>query len=186
MTVAFSLALFAQVGFLVHLVTYLDPLVGRQKAALAISIIAIMAVVGRVLFSVVIDRLNQRLAASLSFLSQGIALAVLINARDPALLLAACGLLGFSVGNLITMPALIVQREFDPRAFGALIGLTTAAMQVTYAFGPGFVGLVRDAAGGYAAAFYACIAIQTVAAIVVLVRGQGSRSETSPSGSGNS
>ena len=33
-----------------------------------------MAVVGRVLFSFVIDRMNQRLASSLSFVSQAVAL----------------------------------------------------------------------------------------------------------------
>jgi hypothetical protein len=44
---------------------------------------------------------------------------------------------GFSVGNLITPPSLIVQREFDSRAFEALVSLITAINQVTYAFGVG-------------------------------------------------
>ena len=37
-----------------------------------------MAVVGRVLFSTVIDRLNQRLASAISFASQAVALAIVI------------------------------------------------------------------------------------------------------------
>jgi hypothetical protein len=59
-------------------------------------------------------------------------------------LIAACALFGFSVGNLITLPALIVQREFDPRSFGVLVSLITAINQITYAFGPGVVGLLHE------------------------------------------
>ena len=106
-----------------------------------------MAVVGRVLFSTVIDRLNQRLASALSFMSQAAALAALINFRNDYALIAACGVFGFSVGNLITLPSLIVQREFDPRSFGVLVSLQTAIAQVTYAFGPGVVGVLRDLSG---------------------------------------
>src|SRR5262245_38470251 len=73
-TIAFALVLFAQVGFIVHLISFLDPVIGRERAAVAVAVLTAMAVVGRVLFSVVIDRLNQRLAAALSFLSQALAL----------------------------------------------------------------------------------------------------------------
>ena len=70
-------------------------------------------------------------------------------------LIAACALFGFSVGNLITLPSLIVQREFDPRSFGVLVSLITAINQVTYAFGPGIIGLLRDASGSYTCRFTA-------------------------------
>src|SRR6202012_2312267 len=77
--IAFSLVLFAQVGFIVHLISFLDPLIGRESAAVAIALLTAMAVVGRLLFSTMIDRLNQRLASALSFVSQAAALAVIIN-----------------------------------------------------------------------------------------------------------
>ena len=86
-------------------------------------------------------------------------------------LIAACALFGFSVGNLITLPALIVQREFDPRSFGVLVSLITAINQVTYAFGPGVVGLLRDFSGSYALPFYCCIAIELTAAALIMIRG---------------
>jgi MFS family permease len=60
-TIAFALVLCAQVGFVVHLITFLDPLIGREHAAIGVAALTAMAVVGRVLFSTVIDRLNQRL-----------------------------------------------------------------------------------------------------------------------------
>jgi MFS family permease len=174
-SIAFALVLFAQVGFIVHLIAFLDPLIGRGPAATAVALLTAMAVVGRVLFSTVIDRLNQRLASAISFLSQAVALAIVINSRNEMLLIAACALFGFSVGNLITLPSLIVQREFDPRAFGVLVSLITAINQVTYAFGPGVIGLLRDWSGSYALPFYGCIGLELAAAVLIMVRGRGAK-----------
>jgi MFS family permease len=170
--IAFALVLFAQVGFIVHLISFLDPVIGRGSAATAVALLTAMAVVGRVLFSTVIDRLNQRLASAISFASQSLALLLIIHSRDETVLIASCALFGFSVGNLITLPSLIVQREFDPRSFGVLISLITAINQVTYAFGPGVIGLVRDASGSYALPFYGCIGLELTAAVLIMVRGR--------------
>jgi MFS family permease len=172
LTIAFALVLFAQVGFIVHLISFLDPVIGRERAAVAVALLTAMAVVGRLLFSTVIDRLNQRLASALSFASQALALAILINSHNEMLLIAACGLFGFSVGNLITLPALIIQREFAPKSFGVLVSLLTAVTQVTYAFGPGVIGFLRDAFGGYAIPFYVCIGLELGAAMLIMVRGR--------------
>jgi MFS family permease len=169
-TIAFALVLFAQVGFIVHLISFLDLRVGRESAALAIALLTAMAVVGRLLFSTVIDRLNQRLASALSFVSQAAALTVIINSHSAMVLITACAVFGFSVGNLITLPSLIVQREFDSRSFGVLISLITAITQVTYAFGPGIIGLLRDLSGSYALPFYGCIALELTAAVLIMIR----------------
>jgi MFS family permease len=171
-SIAFALVLFAQVGFIVHLISFLDSGIGREKAALAVAVLTAMAVVGRVLFSFVIDRLHQRLASSLSFISQAGALLVLINVHNDIAVIAACAVFGFSVGNLITLPSLIVQREFDPRSFGVLVSLITAINQITYAFGPGVIGLLRDISGSYALPFYGCIGVELTAAVLIMIRGR--------------
>src|SRR3989440_187615 len=169
-SIAFALVLFAQVGFIVHLIAFLDPVIGRQHAATAVALLTAMAMAGRVLFSTVIDRLNQRMASAISFASQAVALLILVNSRNETLLIAACALFGFSVGNLITLPSLIVQREFDPRSFGVLISLITAINQVTYAFGPGVIGLLRDVSGSYSLPFYGCIALELTAAVLIMLQ----------------
>ncbi|HEU0082943.1 MAG TPA: MFS transporter [Bradyrhizobium sp.] len=171
-SIAFALVLFAQVGFIVHLISFLDPVIGRERAAAAVALLTAMAVIGRLLFSTMIDRLNQRLASAVSFASQAVALVIIINLHGEIALFAACALFGFSVGNLITLPALIVQREFDSRSFGVLISLITAITQITYAFGPGVIGLLRDASGSYVLPFYGCIALQLVAAVLIMLRGK--------------
>lgn len=168
----FACVLMAQVGFIVHQISFLDPIIGRAQAGFAVSLMTVMAVVGRVGFGTVIDRLDQRKASAVSFASQAAALAVIINTRDGAALLAASAVFGFTVGNAITLPALILQREFSAASFGVLVSLVSAMVQVAYAFGPGLVGLARDVTGSYAVPFYGCMALELAAAAIVLMHGR--------------
>ena len=170
---AFALVLFAQVGFNPRPPDLVSGLVvGRQQAAIAVAVLTAMAVVGRVLFSFVIDRMNQRLASSLSFVSQAIALLVVINVHHDYALIAACALFGFSVGNLITLPALIVQREFDPRSFGVLVSLITAINQITYESAPAWSACCETSRGSYTLPFYGCIAVELTAAVLIMIWGR--------------
>lgn len=169
-TVPFALLLVAQVGFIVHQISFLDPIIGRERAGIAVALMTAMAVIGRVLFGIVVDRMDQRIASSVSAISQAIALLVIVNTRNEAALFAASALFGFSVGNVITLPTLIVQREFSAASFGVLVSLVTAICQFTYAFGPGLIGLLRDIFGSYTVPFYVCAALELIAAVVVLIR----------------
>jgi cyanate permease len=165
----FALALLAQVGFIVHQIAFLEPALGRGAAGLAVAVTAVMAVVGRVGLGTIIDRLDPRTATALSLLTQAAALGVMTQATGAGVLFAACAVFGLSVGNLITFPALVIQREFDAASFGMLMALASATCQTIFAFGPGLLGLVRDLTGGYAAALALCIALELVAAAVALL-----------------
>ncbi len=171
-TVPFSMALLAQVGFLVHQISYLNPLIGREGASFAVSLMTAMAVVGRLVFGAIIDKLDQRKASAISFVSQALALLLLINSRNEYAVYACCAAFGFSVGNAITLPSLIVQREFSAQSFGVMVSLVIAICQFTYAFGPGIIGLIRDATGSYTLPFCLCMALEVSAAALVLVRGK--------------
>ena len=95
--------------------------------------------------------------------SQAVALFCMTRTMDPTLLLiACCAAYGFSVGNIITLPSLIVQREFPSAAFGLVLGLSTAIGTFAGAIGPGLIGLIRGATGDYAAALTVCMALKIV------------------------
>ncbi|HZD25181.1 MAG TPA: MFS transporter, partial [Alphaproteobacteria bacterium] len=174
-TAPFALVLLAQVGFLVHQIAFLEPKTGRALAGVAVAGTAIAAVLGRIGLGVVIDRLDRRLVSAACFLLQAAALFVLTKAESTAVLLASCGVFGLSVGNVITLPALIIQSEFDATAFAMLVGLSTAIGQFAYAFGPGLLGLLRDLSGGYEAPLLVCISLETAAAGIVVLRGHRTR-----------
>jgi MFS family permease len=169
-SVPFALAITAQAGFLVHQIAFLEPAVGRYAAGIAVAVTTGMAITGRLTLGTIAHRLNLRMAIALSFIAQAAALGAMTQSASPPVLLTACAVYGFSVGNLITFPALIVQREFEPAAFGMLIGLSTGISQFTYAFGPGLLGFVRDATGSYTISLVVCILLNLTAAAIIIRR----------------
>ena len=172
----FALALTAQVGFLVHQIAILEP-THRPRA-------------GRILGRGA-DHHGDHRAASGSALSPrastcGGSRRGRWRARPrrcwrslarptPPRCSPACVLFGLSAGNLITLPSLVIQREFDAASFGMLVGLSWAISQFTYAFGPGLLGVIRDATGGYTAPLVLCAALDLAAAALILLRPAASR-----------
>ena len=116
----------------------------------------------------VVDRLNPRLVTATSLMSQAAALLAIAQTDNASVLFAACAVFGFSVGNLITLPPLIIHREFEAAAFTMVLGLSGAVSGITGAFGPALVGLVHGLSGGYTGALALCITLELVAAVIVL------------------
>src|SRR5262249_2118162 len=160
----FALALMAQVGFFVHQIAFLEPAIGRTQAGLTVALLTTMAIVGRLAVGVSVLRLDLRRVTALSLVSQAAALFAMTQTTDAAALFLACAIFGLSAGNLVSLPALIIQREFEATSFGMLVGLSTAIGQFTYALGPGLLGIVRDATGGYTAALTLCMMLELAAA----------------------
>jgi cyanate permease len=158
----------------------LEPALGRPGAGLSVATLTVAAITGRFVLGAFATTLNMRRVTAWSVLSQAAALGVLMLTTDPIGLFFGCALFGLSAGNLLTLPALIIQREFEAAAFGMLIGLSWAVSQFTYAFGPGVLGVVRDLTGGYGAPLALCIALEIGAAVLVLTRPGTSRPQQAP------
>jgi len=169
LTLPFSFGIGAQVGFLVHQIAFLEPKIGIQHASLAVATTTAFAAIGRPVLGSFIDQLNQRFISAVSMVSQAAALAILIQTDNELAVFASCALFGFSVGNLITLPSLIISREFNAASFGLLVGLCVAINQLIYALGPGVVGWLRDFSGSYSASFLMCITMELLAAVIILI-----------------
>jgi MFS family permease len=170
--IPFALGLTAQVGFLTHQISYLAPRLGTSGAGLAVSLTTIAAVIGRLLTGACIDRLDRRLVSAGNFTLQAVALGAMLVFPGQLCLYLGCVGFGLGVGNLVSLPGLIVQQEFPPEHFGRIVSLIVACNQYTFAFGPGGLGVLRDVTGGYTAALLVCILLQGLAAVVVLFRNQ--------------
>jgi len=170
-SISFALALVAQIGFIVHQIALLEPKVGRASAGFAVSVMTSMAIVGRLALGLVVDRFDPRLVTALSLVSQAAALATILQSDQVAIVLTACGVFGFSVGNLITLALLIMHREFSAGSFVVVMGLSNAISGTVGALGPGLAGLVRGWSGGYDAVLMLCIALELLATAIVMQRG---------------
>ena len=165
-----ALGIAVQVGFIVHQVAFLFPSLGREGAGAAVLVTASMAVIGRLALGFFVDRIDQRRVAALLLAAQAGALFVMLRSNVLLCIYLACAVFGFGVGNLIVLPALMVQREYPLAAFGMLSALVLAIIQVTNAFGPSLVGGLRDATGSYSSAIWVCMSLELAAAALVLLR----------------
>jgi predicted MFS family arabinose efflux permease len=167
----FALALAAQVGLIVHLVSMLLPALGPSGSGSALALTSFAAMAGRLLLAGVIDQLPRRPAAALSIGSQACGLALMMAFPTwPAALYAGCAIFGLSVGNVITYPALIVQQEFPGHMFSKVIGLSTAIGQFAFSLSPALLGLIHDGAESYTPVLAVCVGLQLAAALLVARR----------------
>jgi MFS family permease len=169
-SIPFALALVAQIGFIVHQIALLEPKIGRASAGFAVSVMTFMAIAGRLGLGMVVDRLDPRLVTSACFVSQAAALLTILHSDTVPIVLAACAVFGFSVGNLITLPPLIIHREFSAASFVVVMGLSNAVSGTIGALGPALIGLVRSWRGDYDTALALCIGLELVAAVIVIQR----------------
>jgi MFS family permease len=164
----FALGLLAQVGFLTHQMAFLSPIIGTSAAGWAVSLTTICAVAGRLLTGLFIDRIDRRIAAFGNFWVEIAGLALLAMSGPVVTLYLGCALFGLGVGNMITLPALIVQQEFPKRHFSRVISLVVSINQFTFAFGPALLGYLQRGHGDYVFALLACLVLELTAAAIVV------------------
>jgi len=169
LTLAFAFAILVQVAFIVHQVSILTPSIGFQSVGAVLSLTMAMSLTGRIALGIIADRIDPRRAAAVSIVSQAAALSVLGLTTGVVELVIACAVFGFSMGNLITLPTLIVQREFPRDAFSMVLGLSMAIAGVINACGPMAMGFLRDITGGYVTPIFIGVAVQLASALAVLV-----------------
>jgi MFS family permease len=165
---AFSLGLFAQMGLIAHLVSRLVPEFGVRGASWALSLATVCAIIGRTLLGWLLSNRDRRLVAAANFAVQTSGTALLtLGGGAPALLLG-CVLFGLGLGNLVSLPPLIVQKEFPAGDVGRAVALITAINQAVFAFAPAVFGVLRDFEGGYHVPFGVAAAVQVAAALIVI------------------
>src|SRR5262245_2418734 len=98
----FAMALTAQVGFLVHQIAFLQPLLGRAQAGVAVAVLTGAAIVGRLFLGALAQQINVRRFTAWALTSQAAALTMMIITGEPAALYVGCAVYGFSAGNVIT------------------------------------------------------------------------------------
>lgn len=171
-----GIALFAQLGLIAHLFSLLVPELGEGGAGLAMAAATSAAIIGRSCLGWLLapgaDR-RRWAAANLALQILGCIVLLMADAA-PALLLLGVVLFGFALGNVTTLPPLIVQQDFAAADTARIVGLVTATGQALYAFAPALFGLLREVDATGSALFVTAAVAQAVAA-AALLSGRGRR-----------
>ncbi|MFI5033716.1 MAG: MFS transporter [Reyranellales bacterium] len=169
-TASFALGLAMQIGFITHHVTLAQPLLGTAGAGLLVSATGGSGFAGRLILARIVDRTDVRRLACLVMIVQAAALLSLSLWPTVLVLVAASLVYGYGIGHITTLGPIVVRREFGAAAFGATYGTAASVIQLTSAFGPAIMGLLRDSFGGYRPGLAIAAAV-TLAASVILGAG---------------
>lgn len=164
----FALALFAQIGLFAHLIARLVPVTGQSLAAIAVTVTAICAVVGRTVLSQFMGERDRRVLAAVNFTVQAVGVLLLALADHTAPLLVGCVLFGLGVGNLTSLPPLISQKTFASHDVATVVALLTSVNQAGFALAPAAIGLLRDATTSYVLPFVIAAVLQVIAAVIIV------------------
>jgi cyanate permease len=174
---AFSLGLFAQIGLLAHLVARLTPELGIEHAGFLVSLATVCAVIGRTAAGKWIGEHDRRFAAAANFAVQIAGVLLLILGQGSLALTLGCVLFGLGIGNLTSLPPLIVQKEFEREDVATAVALIVAINQGVFAFAPAIIGAMHDTTANYQLPFALIAMIQLLAVVIILL---GRRSTRSP------
>ena len=105
-------------AFLAQQLPLLVPKVGAAMATLAVAATTASSLLGRLALASFMDRIDHRHATAASFGLQALGIGAGGGHDEPLLVIAGCCLVGASVGNVITLPAMFAQREFAPQHYG--------------------------------------------------------------------
>lgn len=168
-TAALSLVFATQSAMLLHVIPYLEGEgMERARAAAALGAISGIGIAGKIGAGYAADRLSPRIVVGAVFLLQACALAILLLVSAPPGLALFTVLFGVSMGSVVALQPLILADYFGLRAFASIMGLVTMFGMVISALGPAAAGFVYDATGSYMAAFTGFLAVDIVAAALVL------------------
>lgn len=172
LSLSFALGLTAQMGLLTVLFSIMAPSLGEAGAGLAMSAATACAVVGRTAVGALLpEGADRRAAGALNFLLQAAGSAALaFSGGDSALLMLGAVLFGLGIGNLLSLPPLIAQRDWPPAEVARVVAMVTAVNQAFYAFGPGLFGAAMESFGPWAPPVAA--GVLQVAAAAVLMAGR--------------
>ncbi|MCW5735341.1 MAG: MFS transporter [Enhydrobacter sp.] len=169
---SFALGLSMQIGFITHHVTLAEPLLGIEGAGFLVSATGGSAFIGRLILARIVDGVAVRNLACLVMIAQAGALLSLALWPTTPVLIGASLVYGYGIGHITTLGPIVVRREFGAASFGATYGLAASAIQLTSAFGPAAIGVLRDTFGGYRPGLAIASALTLAACIVMFTGGR--------------
>lgn len=168
--VAWNLVDFAGKGAMVNKIPYALEM-GFQPADAAgiIAVFGVTAIIGKLVFGYLSDRIDLRLVGAGLAAIQALGLFVFVDSDSTLRIYLAYGVLtGFSAGGLIALMPLTLARCFGRRHLGAISGAAAFFLIVSSFGGPMTAAMISDYTGSYVDGFRIFAASSALAAIALL------------------
>lgn len=154
LVITFGVSSVGVTGLNLHVFAYVSDL-GHSNviAATVMSVIASMQLASLLLWGLLAERIEVRVAAMLKFLIQSVGLSLAITANHLVLLYAGFFLYGIGLGGSMVLPEILWANYFGRLSLGKIRGLGLLLTQILAACGPPFFGFLFDLTHGYGLSF---------------------------------
>ncbi len=153
----------ASIVMITNLVPYASDLgIPRGRAAYVLSGVAIFTSMGKVLFGLLVDRIDKRAALWLALGLQTTGWLLFLSQPGFELFLVAAAFFGLGTGSMMPVQGAMLGAVFGRAVFGRVMGLMGPVMLIPLVVSPPLVGHLYDITGSYTlplTLFLACFAI---------------------------
>ena len=159
-----------QAGTNIHLGAYFrDQGLSATIAATAISLNAVFAGIGGVLWGWTSERVPIRYVFAVVALVIAVASALFATADTVIEALLFTSLFGLALGGIVVLPSVAFADYFGRRSLGAIRGVTEPFISLGQAIGAVLSGAIFDATGSYHSAFLTFTALSAVTVVILLL-----------------
>lgn len=157
-------------GAVTHLLPLLtDRGVPASRAALALSALGGMSLVGRLVTGLLLDRFFGPRVSFVLLIGAAAGIVLLANATSAIEGILGAALIGLGLGGEADVTPYLLTRYFGLRSFSSLYGLTWTAYAIAGATGPVLMGRVFDLTGAYGPLLTWLATITVISAILALL-----------------
>lgn len=166
LSLAYIFVMLAQVGGIAHQYGLVSEQMSGRDAALALGVLPLFSIIGRLGGGVLIDRLDARTFTMIMMLLQALSLACMGYFGNPAGLLLGLALFGITVGNLLMLQPLLLASRYGLLQYSRIYAVSNLLTMVGIAVGPIAMGYLFSAAGNYSLAYLAAAASGLFACLI--------------------
>jgi MFS family permease len=153
----------------VHLVPYIISAgIEPQLAAVAVTFVAVLSILGRIGFGVLSDRYSKRKLLIFNFALQLVAVFALSQVHQVISITSCLAIFALSYGGLIVLKPGVTGEYYGRKNFGTIFGMIQGISVIGGIIGPIIMGLAYDTKGNYTAALI-LIALFNLVPILLLL-----------------
>lgn len=172
-SIAYIFLMMAQVGGIAHQYGLAREMLSEAQTALAVAILPIASIIGRLIGGWLIDRMSIRLFAIGMMILQALSLSLLALGVNVLALCLGLALFGATVGNLLMLQPLLIAEAFGIREYARIFAVANLMSSWGTAAGPAVLGLAFAAnANLYSLSYWIAAAAGALGLMLFLAGGR--------------
>lgn len=163
---AYLFIMLAQAGAISHQYGVITERVDQNNATLALTILPLFSILGRLAGGYFMNRLSIRVFTICMMLIQCVAMSALALSHNEVLFLASLAVFGITVGNLLMLQPLILAEAFGLLSYSRIFSVSNLLTTCGLALGPALLGYIYELDHQYVGPFLLAALSSFVAMII--------------------